>query len=88
MQLPTPFIEKYQRLLGEEASAFFTALTDNQPVKGFRLNIAKPHAEAMLAKYGPAAVPAPYAEAAYLAKSKAVRCSIKLAMSTVKNLVR
>ncbi len=70
MQLPTPFIEKYQRLLGEEASAFFTALTDNQPVKGFRLNIAKPHAQAMLAKYGPAAVPAPYAEAAYIGEVK------------------
>ncbi|WP_288723595.1 RsmB/NOP family class I SAM-dependent RNA methyltransferase [uncultured Enterococcus sp.] len=70
MQLPTPFIEKYQRLLGEEAPAFFTALTDNQPVKGFRLNVAKPHAQAMLAKYGPAAVPAPYAEAAYIGEVK------------------
>ncbi len=55
----------------------FTALTDNQPVKGFRLNVAKPHAQAMLANMdGPtAAVPAPMQKLLILAKSKAVRCS-------------
>lgn len=70
MELPTSFIEKYQHLLGEESAAFFAALVDGQPVKGFRLNIAKPDAEAMLEKYGPDRVNAPYAENAYIGAVK------------------
>ncbi|WP_313539766.1 RsmB/NOP family class I SAM-dependent RNA methyltransferase [Enterococcus sp.] len=70
MELPISFIEKYQHLLGEEAAAFFAALTSGYPVKGFRLNIAKPQAEAMLAKYGPAHEKAPYAPNAYIGEVK------------------
>lgn len=40
MKLPTAFISKYQRLLGDEAPAFLAAL-DQQPTSGFRVNPAK-----------------------------------------------
>ncbi|GEN94218.1 23S rRNA methyltransferase [Pediococcus ethanolidurans] len=44
MQLPEAFIQKYSKLLGEEAPAFFHAF-DEQPTKGFRLNPLKTHVE-------------------------------------------
>lgn len=70
MALPTPFIEKYRDLLGTEAEAFFDALSNGRPVKGFRLNTAKPNAEVMLAKYGPERSKAPYAKNAYIDEVK------------------
>lgn len=43
MNLPTAFIEKYQRLMGmAEATEFIAALTDGQAVSGFRTNPLKP----------------------------------------------
>lgn len=41
MQLPNAFKNKYQRLLGEEAPAFFTALNE-ESFSGFRINPLKP----------------------------------------------
>ena len=40
MTLPAEFIEKYQKLLGEESNNFFEAI-DKQSKKGFRLNPLK-----------------------------------------------
>lgn len=43
MNLPTAFVEKYQRLMGAaEAGQFIAALEDGQPVSGFRANPLKP----------------------------------------------
>lgn len=41
MQLPTAFIEKYQKLLGEEAPAFLASF-DQASYSGFRINPLKP----------------------------------------------
>ncbi|WP_281164652.1 RsmB/NOP family class I SAM-dependent RNA methyltransferase [Liquorilactobacillus sicerae] len=43
MNLPVKFIEKYQQLLGEEATAFLTSLQTLKVQKGFRLNPLKPN---------------------------------------------
>lgn len=43
MNLPVKFIEKYQQLLGEEATAFLTSLQSGKVQKGFRLNPLKPN---------------------------------------------
>lgn len=42
MDLPKEFIEKYQKLLGDEAEAFLASL-DEKSVIGFRLNPLKRH---------------------------------------------
>ncbi|KRL04218.1 RsmB/NOP family class I SAM-dependent RNA methyltransferase [Liquorilactobacillus oeni] len=44
MQLPKEFIEKYQKILGNEAEEFFQSLND-EPVKAFRLNPLKEEAK-------------------------------------------
>ena len=40
MNLPDEFIEKYTKLLGDEAESFFESF-DTEPQKGFRLNPLK-----------------------------------------------
>jgi NOL1/NOP2/sun family putative RNA methylase len=70
VKLPAAFITKYQQLLGVEAEAFFTALENGHPVKGFRLNPLKPQAEWMLEKFGPDKTPAPYATNAFIGEVK------------------
>ena len=49
MNLPAEFITKYQKLLGDEAPAFFAAF-DGTVEKGFRVNPMKPITPAMQAK--------------------------------------
>ena len=67
MNLPQAFIDKYQHLLGEEAHAFLTALTQEEVQKGFRLNPLKPHAKEMLAKFDRRTLPqAPFAKDGYV----------------------
>lgn len=66
MQLPAAFVEKYQKLLGDEASAFIAAITEGQVQKGFRINPLKPAFKVMTDHYGPEKTPAPYAKWGYL----------------------
>ncbi|RRG17893.1 RNA methyltransferase [Weissella viridescens] len=52
MQLPEAFKEKYRRLLGADADAFFQAL-DDQPSKAFRVNPLKPNDQPVDTPLGP-----------------------------------
>lgn len=66
MKVPVAFKEKYLRLLGEEAAAFFTAIEEETPQKAFRINLLKPAAKEMLKGYVSEKKPAPYAPEGYL----------------------
>lgn len=59
MNLPAAFIEKYQRLMGDqESAAFLKALTDEPAVSGFRANPGKPgQPEETISKTGERPVP-------------------------------
>lgn len=66
VQLPTAFIEKYQRLLKEEAPAFLAALTSGTVQSGFRANPLKPGQPT--ATIEAAAGQSPYVTNGYLGK--------------------
>lgn len=66
VQLPTAFIEKYQRLLKEEAPAFLAALTSGTVQSGFRANPLKPGQP--IATIEAAAGQSPYVTNGYLGK--------------------
>lgn len=61
MKLPTAFVEKYTRLLGDDAPAFFASF--DQPVThGFRLNPLKPNMKDVVL---PLTDPVPYIKCGY-----------------------
>lgn len=66
MQLPQDFIDKYKRLLKDEAKDFFDSLTCDYESKGFRLNTLKSKAYDCLNDYYPEREPAPYAKDAFI----------------------
>lgn len=67
MELPKPFIEKYSKLLGDEAPAFLAAIATGTPQKAFRVNSLKPAYRQMLTQFGPEElIPAPFGEESYL----------------------
>ncbi|WP_165005609.1 MULTISPECIES: RsmB/NOP family class I SAM-dependent RNA methyltransferase [unclassified Enterococcus] len=65
--LPQQFIDKYQLLLGEEASEFFSAIEHGISQKGFRWNPLKPAGLEMVRKYHEEkSQPAPYSKEGFL----------------------
>ena len=64
MQLPAEFIQKYQRLLGDQAPAFLAAF-DGPVEKGFRVNPNKTVTATMRAKM---TAPVPYSPIGYYGK--------------------
>ncbi|WP_018658973.1 RsmB/NOP family class I SAM-dependent RNA methyltransferase [Allofustis seminis] len=61
MKLPRMFEEKYKKLLGDEAPAFFAALTEESVQKGFRINPLRKGAEI----FGQEADPIPWTHVGY-----------------------
>lgn len=71
VELPILFKNKYEALLGEEATDFLQELSQETVNKGFRYNQLKPAGLAMVEKYYPdSLVPAPYATTGFLGAVK------------------
>lgn len=68
MTLPVDFVEKYEKLLGSEASSFFKAIEEGEAKKSFRYNPNKPNANSVKEDFEAHYEKVPYSPYGYFGK--------------------